>query len=526
MELSYEAWCSLSDEELSKRDIAEANLFAANNLPMAGKLDIASLRRKLDDWADVAEHGIRRVWKKRLAGERSDLTGDQFRVMVMITVLQRSLGVKYNWAFSHGEYDATDSRNLFIHGLLTGHGGTCVTMPVLYAAIGRRLGFPIRLVGAKQHTFCRWDDGNGERFNIEATSPGFNLRPDEFYHTWPQPITQIELERGDYLHSLTPREELAFFIGQRGNCLFDHLKTLWAVEAHCFTHQLAPENHAHRNHWAMSILLHRTMEHFRKERKENPHALAVPSLVPREDWERHFLPIVHGHIERILRNRNCAKSEICKRSGAAGDRRGILLERVTQGRRTMYDPKIGQFLSEDPIDFDGLDENLRRYVHNRVTSHIDPDGLQEIAANQRREQLTIPIVIIDRTRGHIWLPYEILKGANEILEQCDVSASQQGDAIVYPDKFTPKDKPAPARITFDVTGATFSDGKTLKELLAMDSNRSDVIYVILVDKITGVSSPTFGLTYVPGNINGTAIILAVNPPPGKNNDTPQRTLSP
>jgi hypothetical protein len=80
--------------------------------------------------------------------------------------------VKYNFAFIEGDYDATDSRNLFIHGLLGGHGGSCVTMPVLYAAIGRRLRYPIKLVGAKQHTFCRWDDGAGERFNIEGNVAG------------------------------------------------------------------------------------------------------------------------------------------------------------------------------------------------------------------------------------------------------------------------------------------------------------------------------------------------------------------
>ncbi len=90
----------------------------------------------------------------------------------MVTVLQRDLGLRYNLAFMEGEDDASDSHNLFIHGPLTGRGFTCVTAPVIYAAIGRRLGYPIKLVHAKQHTFCRWDERDGERFNIEATSPG------------------------------------------------------------------------------------------------------------------------------------------------------------------------------------------------------------------------------------------------------------------------------------------------------------------------------------------------------------------
>jgi hypothetical protein len=136
-----------------------------------------------------------------------------------------------------------------------------------------------------------------------ATSPGFNSRPDEYYLDWPLPITASELERGQYLRNLTPREELAFFIGQRGNCWFDHLKTLWAVEAHYHAHHLAPDNDAHHNHWGMSILLHRLIEHLRNERAARPNALLVPSLEPRDEWERKVLPIVEGHLERIFRNR-------------------------------------------------------------------------------------------------------------------------------------------------------------------------------------------------------------------------------
>ncbi len=38
-----------------------------------------------------------------------------------------------------------DSKDVFIHGLLTGkHYGTCASLPFLYVAIGRRLGYPSR----------------------------------------------------------------------------------------------------------------------------------------------------------------------------------------------------------------------------------------------------------------------------------------------------------------------------------------------------------------------------------------------
>lgn len=40
-----------------------------------------------------------------------------------------------------------------------------------------------------------------------------------------------------------------------------------------------------------------------------------------------------------------------------------------------YDPTIGRWISEDPIDFDGGDSNLSRYVANNPTNGTDPSGL-------------------------------------------------------------------------------------------------------------------------------------------------------
>ena len=85
-------------------------------------------------------------------------------------------------------------------------------MPVLYTTIARRLDYPVRLVIAKSHLLCRWDDGK-ERFNIEGTDTsngGMSTYPDEYY------IERFSMTEGDikykgYMASLTPRAELAFF---------------------------------------------------------------------------------------------------------------------------------------------------------------------------------------------------------------------------------------------------------------------------------------------------------------------------
>lgn len=41
----------------------------------------------------------------------------------------------------------------------------------------------------------------------------------------------------------------------------------------------------------------------------------------------------------------------------------------------MYDPNIGQFLSEDPLSYAAGDTNLRRYVLNSPVNYRDPTGL-------------------------------------------------------------------------------------------------------------------------------------------------------
>ena len=44
-------------------------------------------------------------------------------------------------------------------------------------------------------------------------------------------------------------------------------------------------------------------------------------------------------------------------------------------RARYYDPKVGRFISEDPIGFDGGDVNLYAYVLNNPVNEIDPNGL-------------------------------------------------------------------------------------------------------------------------------------------------------
>jgi len=114
--------------------------------------------------------------------------------------------------------------------LTDGYGATCCTAPVIFASIGRRLGFPIYLVKGRIHLFCRWEDTR-ERFNIETTSKGYYRHADEYYHTWPKPISMKRVHQGILLQNLTRREELGLYLEERGVCFMENLMPAQAAKA-------------------------------------------------------------------------------------------------------------------------------------------------------------------------------------------------------------------------------------------------------------------------------------------------------
>ena len=61
-------------------------------------------------------------------------------------------------------------------------------------------------------------------------------------------------------------------------------------------------------------------------------------------------------------------------SGFTGREYDSYLE-LQYSRARMYDPKLGRFISEDPIGFAGGDFNLYGYVRNNPVSRTDPFGL-------------------------------------------------------------------------------------------------------------------------------------------------------
>jgi regulator of sirC expression with transglutaminase-like and TPR domain len=175
----------------------------------------------------VKSETARHVARFQRAPEEFSGSEAYFKMLCLVTVLQQDFGIRYSLQRAQpveGRIEPNESfyaeaADVFLHGLLgPRRAGTCASLPVLYAAVGRRLGYPLKLVTAKNHLFVRWD-GAGERLNIEATTEGMTTFEDEYYRGWPFPMSPEEERTERYLMSLSPAEELSVFLSLRTQCL-------------------------------------------------------------------------------------------------------------------------------------------------------------------------------------------------------------------------------------------------------------------------------------------------------------------
>jgi len=231
-------------------EIARCNLLCAEGLNGAEKINIDECLRRLDQIAQHVSQETKRHWY-RFVQNRGEYNNSEgvFRCIVLATVMQEDFGIHYNpervtevEVFEPNEGFYGDSRDVFIHGLLSDRAaGTCASSPVLYAAVGRRLGYPLNLVTTKNHLFVRWD-GPTERFNFDATGKGLSLFDDDHYRNWPFPVSAEEEKACGYLKSLNSTEERALFLNIRGHCLMASGRSSEAVQAHAEAAKLVPAN--------------------------------------------------------------------------------------------------------------------------------------------------------------------------------------------------------------------------------------------------------------------------------------------
>jgi hypothetical protein len=228
---------ALPPERLEKVDIALIDLLCAEGLPGAENLDVKDCLATLDRWASVVKAETERN-AHRFAEhpEKFKNSLGRYRMAIMEAVLSQDFQVQYNperakeladsHYFAQGEPLSSgdlsffsDSKDFFLHGLLADrHFGTCASMPYLYVALGRRLGYPVSIAATHMHSYVYYDEGNGNHFNVEATETrGFFTPTDQQYRNppWGAPLSPECFETMGLLKPLSNREAMGHLLATR-----------------------------------------------------------------------------------------------------------------------------------------------------------------------------------------------------------------------------------------------------------------------------------------------------------------------
>jgi len=240
--------------ELYQVDIARMNLLCAQGLPGAKDLDVNGCVAVLEQMASrVQSETERNHYRFERNPTEFENSEDFYKMVIMAVMLAEDFQVKYapnkivmvaDARMDDGFF--ADAHDVFLHGLLgTNRQGTCSSLPVLQVAVGRRLGYPLKLVTTKGHLFVRWEDAK-ERFNVEAAGNGVNRFPDDYYRHWPLEVSEAEVQAEGYLKSLTPAEELAVFMSIRGMCWRDSKQYVKSAECFQTASRLAPGCQSYR----------------------------------------------------------------------------------------------------------------------------------------------------------------------------------------------------------------------------------------------------------------------------------------
>lgn len=240
---------SMNAGELEQVSIEWMNLMCATGLPGSDLADAGTASAALDRMArQVKTETERHHHKFQTNPEEFNHSEAYYRMLCLVTVLQQDFSVRYSpnrarpsdGPIEPNDTFFADSRDIFLHGLLgPERTGTCASMPVLYVAVGRKLGYPLKLVATKNHLFVRWEDSR-ERLNIEATSHGLTTFDDDYYRRWPFPMSPEEERSERYLVSLSAAEEFAVFLSLRTQCLLAAGRHKEALECQEHACRMAP----------------------------------------------------------------------------------------------------------------------------------------------------------------------------------------------------------------------------------------------------------------------------------------------
>ena len=201
-----------------------------------------SIEQVLQLPADQVDVGIAALiiseqWSDMVHGRRYQQRLDDMALEVRSRLKDRNLPANYRAITVINEYifdelgfapvdNADNPHDLFLHTVLDKKRGYCLSLSILYLAIGERLGLALYGVVVPGHFFVRYDDGQ-VRFNIETTGKGGTADDKHYMEKFKVPKTADNI----YMNNLSKIQTLGCFFNNLGNSYTDVGNTEQALVA-------------------------------------------------------------------------------------------------------------------------------------------------------------------------------------------------------------------------------------------------------------------------------------------------------
>ncbi|MCU0722089.1 MAG: tetratricopeptide repeat protein [Planctomycetes bacterium] len=334
-----------------------ALLFAAEDIP---DFPMEPFLRAVDDMA--------RTIRERAGGERGADVLDHIN--------------QYLYFDEGYRYDPQDPTgvvpdNLYLHRVIRRKRGYCVSLGVLYLAIGRRLGLPLYGVRIPSHFIVRYDDGKVRR-NVETTD--FGIPHPDSYYAEKYRIAEESVRRGVYLRNLGLRQVFADLLNNRGT--LRGVSGDWAGALKALDRGLALDPGSPYLHYNRGVLLTRTG---REAEAEAAFARAL-DLDPRHFYAINNLAEIHanrGEFDRALEEVNRAL-EIHPDYSNGYLNRGAILQRM--GKADAAAKNIDRAIEADPKNGLAYVFRARVFREKRDFLHAIHDLNRAVAADPHEPQ--------------------------------------------------------------------------------------------------------------------------------------------
>jgi len=218
-------------------------------LANAGKmgLNVTSLEEVLrlpEEQIDLATATLisSEYWSDFVQGRRYLERLDTMAMVIQTRLRQRRLPLDHRAIPVINEYlfnelgfksvlHAHDPNDLFLHSVMDRREGYCLSLSILYLALGERLGLDLYGVVVPGHFFVRYERGR-IRFNIETTSRGVSPPDEHYLKTFHVPEGGRD-SNSCYMKNLTKRQTIG--------CFFNNLGTVYLETGDTNTALLALE---------------------------------------------------------------------------------------------------------------------------------------------------------------------------------------------------------------------------------------------------------------------------------------------